>query len=85
MHSRIGRHQRAGPDRRLLRLPRRYTAATTCVTGPGTAIVLRRVAYNDLNPLGDRQLLQPATNGTPATSCGLAMNIMSWDVIGADS
>ena len=60
------------------------TPATQCTGVTGDAIVHARVAYNDLNPQGLDNCFNPPSAPVP-TSCGLAMNIQVWDVIGADN
>jgi hypothetical protein len=58
--------------------------ATQCTSPNGPRLLYAHVTYNDLNPQGI-DACNLTTNGTPDSSCGLAMNVQIWDVAGADS
>jgi hypothetical protein len=52
---------------------------TTCTTVPGAALLHARVDYSDLNANG-----LDFCSSTTTSSCGLAMTIAFWDLVGAD-
>jgi hypothetical protein len=59
--------------------------AANCSVGNQTVLLHAEVAYNDLNPQGVDNCY-PITPPPPVTtSCGMAMTVNTWDVIGADN
>jgi hypothetical protein len=56
------------------------TAAGSCTTSTGSVLLHAQVTYDDLNDVGDDDCGSGVT-----TTCGVGMDVVTWDVLAADT